>query len=191
MRTKYTCASKLEVSFIVVKFSELFNNKLVSSELYNKVKYLEVYIEELEYLRLENESIYLKLENKATYSRLHDKKDSKSIVEIESDVYDYKIEYSRLEKIKYSREYGDEEDCKTQKLFPTITWTKFPTEENQKVFWTPFLYSACKPKVTLYEIFLIRYLAGVDALVQKILVKIENVFIGEVSCSKTVGITKK
>ncbi|CAG8753855.1 3001_t:CDS:1, partial [Gigaspora rosea] len=95
----------MEVSFIVVKFSELFNNKLVSSELYNKVKYLEVYIEELEYLRLENESIYLKLENKATYSRLHDKKDSKSIVEIESDVYDYKIEYSRLEKIKYSREY--------------------------------------------------------------------------------------
>src|SRR5260363_439243 len=56
---------------------------------------------------------------------------------------------------------------------------------------TPFLYSARKPEAALYEIFLMRYLAGVDALVQEILVEMMNVFVDEVSCGKTKGNNKK
>ena len=56
---------------------------------------------------------------------------------------------------------------------------------------TPFLYLACKPEVMLYEIFLMRYLAGVNALVQEILVEIDKVSVDKVSCGKTVRNNKK
>ncbi|CAG8707724.1 8316_t:CDS:2, partial [Gigaspora margarita] len=78
----------------------------------------QVYIEEVEYSRLEDETMYSKLddestysrlEDEATYSRLHDK-DSKGIVEIKSDMYDGKVEYSKIGKVKYSKERGDKEN---------------------------------------------------------------------------------
>ncbi|CAG8838791.1 45967_t:CDS:1, partial [Gigaspora margarita] len=77
--------------------------------LYDKVEYLKLYIKEIEYSRLGNESMYSRLEYKAIYSRLYDE-DSKSIVEIKSDVYDGKVEYSRLGELKYSRECNNEKN---------------------------------------------------------------------------------
>ncbi|CAG8812312.1 20709_t:CDS:1, partial [Gigaspora rosea] len=65
--------------------------------LYDEIKYLKVYIEEVNYSRLGGESIYLKLEDEAAYLRLHDE-DFKSIVEIELDIYNSEVEYSRFKK---------------------------------------------------------------------------------------------
>ncbi|CAG8814533.1 41402_t:CDS:2 [Gigaspora margarita] len=80
--------------------------------------HIQVYIEEVEYSRLGDESTYLRLGDKSTYSRLGDEatysrlhnEDSKGIVEIESDMYDSEVKYSRLGEVKYSKEHSDEEN---------------------------------------------------------------------------------
>ncbi|CAG8797571.1 7073_t:CDS:2, partial [Gigaspora margarita] len=77
-----------------------FNDKVDCSELYEKVEYLEAYIGEVEYSRLEDE---------AMHSRLYGDENFKGTAEIKSDVCDSEVEYSRLE-VKYSRERGCEEN---------------------------------------------------------------------------------
>ncbi|CAG8755897.1 8490_t:CDS:2, partial [Dentiscutata erythropus] len=88
-------AKSLEVSLLEAGCSdapnngnnEPFSDKQYYLELYEEVKYLEAYIGEVEYSRLEDEAIH---------SRLYSDEDSKGIAEIKSDMCDGEVEYSRL-----------------------------------------------------------------------------------------------